>query len=103
MTKMTTRFSTICTMERKYRKHTFYVDIVLDHKEQTYNSWIYADDYGVKNYMFGVPVSYTNAMTGQTRTETVDGFIAIAMDGYNFPNSANLYIEEYMPEEGDQI
>ena len=99
MAKMTTRFTTICTMQRKYKKHLFYVDIVMDHKEQTYEAWIWEDRYGVKSLVIGVPWRYYNTILKQTATNTVDGFIEMAMDDYNFKNSADLYIEQYMDGE----
>lgn len=97
MTKMTTRFTTICTLKRRYRKHTFYVDIILDHKEQVYRAWIWEDRYGVKSLMFGILVHGTRF--GEPYDTTVDEFTEMAMDDYNFKESADLYIEEYMDGE----
>ena len=77
----------------------FYVDIVLDHKEQCYDAWITADGYGVKDYMFGGPVH--NQRFGEPITETAQSFIETAMDDYNFKGSADLYIEQYMDGEED--
>lgn len=95
--KKTTRFTTICTMQRKYRKHTFYVDIILDNEEECYYAWIWSDRYGIKDMMFGGPVH--NHRFGQPVTETAQSFIETAMDDYNFKGSADLYIEDHMEED----
>ena len=97
MAKMTTRFTTICTMQRKYKKHLFYVDIVLDHKEQSYEAWIWEDSYAVKHLVMGMPVHATRF--GEPYDTAVDEFIETAMDDYNFKESADLYIEDYMSGE----
>lgn len=77
----------------------FYVDIVLDHKKQTFEAWIWEDGYGVKSLMIGVPWRYYNTVLKQEYMNTVDEFIEMAMDDYNFKGSADLYIEQYMDGE----
>ena len=74
------------TLRFWYENQPFCVDILLDTDEDLYEAWLYADGYGIKEYMFGSPVR--SHRFGQPETETLESFTRTVM--------GNLY--DYLPD-----
>ena len=60
----------------------YYIDIVKNGKEDTYEAWIYHRAYGIKSLMFGVP----------SETNTIEMFLVLV------EGNAEDYIEIYAEE-----
>jgi len=88
------RFSNICTMEYfdHSTKSVFYVDIIYDLKEHAYDAWLYADMYGIKEHMFGLPVH--NYDCGKPYTETIESVIETVEAC--LPNHIEYYANKHM-------
>ena len=71
----------------------FMVDIVV--KEDMFEAWIYHENYGVKDMMWGSPKTYTRF--GETHEETLKSFKALVEA--NIPEHAMFYAEQYMDED----
>ena len=74
------------TLRFWYENQPFCVDILLDTDEEVYEAWLYADGYGIKEFMFGSPVN--SQRFGQPETTTLDSFTRTVM--------GNLY--DYLPD-----
>ena len=82
---ITARFSTIRTIECS---KGFYIDIVYDSKQELFYAWLFHEDYGVKESMFGCPVEQPNGIT------TIEYFTELAIA--NAPDYITSYEEDYM-------
>lgn len=65
----------------------FWVDIVLDTKEEKYDMWLFHEDYGTKIYMYGFLVHPTPDTTETLRS------VLVSVD-----DLADEYIPDYMEE-----
>ena len=72
----------------------FWVDIVLDTKEECYGMWLFHEQIGVKSFMIGFPVH--NRHYDEEITETLESVLEYL--DYQVEESIPLYVEEYMPE-----
>ena len=72
----------------------FFVDIELDTLDKKYEAWLYAENCGVKEYMFGSLVNSTRF--GQPETETLESFRNLVIA--NLPEYLPDYIEQHMSE-----
>ena len=72
----------------------FWVDIVLDTKEEKYDMWLYHERIGVKSYMIGLLVHHR--YYEEQITETLASILEYV--DYHVDETIPLYVEEYMPE-----
>ena len=97
--ELTTRYNVLETYELKGvecadgEEHTFYIDIVLDKNESTFDSWLYEQRIGVKMLLFGVPMKQPN-YEGMTFCEIYNDFVEI-VEG-NVYDYIEDYFDEYM-------
>lgn len=89
-----TAYITLKTIRFWYENNPFCVDIILDTEEEKYESWLYADGFAIKEYMFGSMVN--SYRFGQPTTETLESFTNMVL--------ANVaeYLPDYMEKHMDQ-
>lgn len=86
------RYIHMKTLSFWYEGYTFYVDIVMDTDEDTYEAYLYTDGYSIKEMMFGCLINGTRF--GQETTETLDSFTSTVIG--NLPDYVPGYMEQYM-------
>lgn len=98
--ELTTRFINIDTFELANvecpdgERRTFYIDVVLDKNESTFNAWFYADNFCHKMFMFGVPLKQENGSNdGKTFNEILQEFVAVWVS-QSIDEFVELYYEE---------
>ena len=65
----------------------------MEFKDDSYDAWLYREDYGVKDYMFGCPKEYYNTKQKRAITYTPDDFYE--MIEANIDDYIRDYREEY--------
>lgn len=87
--KITSRFIYMRTIEVD---NDLLVDIILDTKENVYETWLYHPGYGIKEFMYGEPIH--NQRFGQPITITLDEVIENI--AFNVEEYMNDYIDTHM-------
>lgn len=76
------RFRPTITTQTYSTKYDFLIDIVTKTNEYYYEAWIYHNQYGIKDLMFGIP----------TENQTYEEFLEIVF------NNLDEYITDYVDE-----
>lgn len=86
MLKIDTRYVLLQTMRGTHNRHTFYVDAVMDKKEEWFEAFIWEENYGVKELLVSYPIMNDTSLPNQ-----IERFLERVEN--KFSDSAKRYLD----------